>query len=534
MTPRVYDSRYTRDKYYGILERSTKRQAYRYANPMRHENFKQNKGRKIKRSDYDFKIDKCISRYKHCESENMKDRKAHGCHAYEDNRPHRNRTSKVSYVDRKEIHNKPTKHKPFVKQVITADATDLPNINLDSGFSCVTHEYYLLDINKRFPFSLTVNELLTIDRSKVTDLIDSINTLLEEHEYKTLETYALIDYTLYINDFLCIAIPKATILTNNKDGKGIYAVEIIVNSLHPAEYEDVKEILPHISNIIYNTILEMGLETNGRLIPDGKEPPIKDFVIYKIVKESGDFRNLQMNIKNNKLSELQKIYYPYLDIDLLFNEYSISDDKLLILHGENGSGKTKLSTMLLHMFSSKNYSCLSIPGTIVDDITLWSHIDFVISDRDNAKEGMVFIIDDIDPIYLNRDTKDGHTENKFFNNLLIMLDGNVDVPIKVIITSNYHIREELDEPLYRTGRLFDILNIRYLTKQEASKVLEFNNRDKKSIKEFFTAHKDINGLYKQSDIAQYIKEKERNITRKYVKENEISGGVVRIKSKIGF
>ena len=538
MTPRTY---HLSDKYnfFGKEGRRHFRFTVNLNKYKRYLNYKNSRG-----SNIPYKIDLDFSDFEYnttrvyiSESSHAVNRKNIGILSRDDDRKFYHRVNLVDHLERKKGHLMETTKKVYVDTNFTNTGFHLANATLDSGFNCITHEYYLLDINRRYPFSLTVNELLTIDRASIEGLIKEIEKVLKQPKYSKvcgkLRKLELIDYTMYENDFVCFAFPKATILTNNKYKKSVYAIELIANSVYPKDKVST-ELICNISNVIYKTLLDLGLDTNARLVPDEEVPPVKDFVINKIVREGTEYRSLSMNIKNSKLGELQKIYYPFLDTDLLFKEYSISDDKLLILHGENGSGKTKLSTMLFHMFANKEYSCYSIPGTIIDDPSLWSYIDLVISDHDDKKEGLIFVIDDIDPIYLNRDTKDGHTENKFFNNLLIMLDGNVDIPIKLIITSNYHIREELDEPLYRTGRLFDMINIRYLTQEEATKVLEYNKMSKKDIKDFFKTHAALDWHYKQSDIAQFIKEKQRNITRSYIIDKSIASNTFRVKSKIGF
>lgn len=386
---------------------------------------------------------------------------------------------------------------------------------ITNDISCVTHEYYLIDIKKHYPFSLTINELLTIDRREVDPLIHKINSQLK---YK-LKKISLVDYVMYKNSYLCLTFPRPVLETMNKNNETVYAVELVANAKYPRNNREMST-LTKISDIIYSSVVKLGLETNGRLIEENLDPDPTGFKINKIYMEGKEFSHNSIEVDRKLYVLLKESYYPYLDINLLVTEYEKSDDKLLILHGETGGGKTKLSNILIHNFCLKNYKCYSIPGTLVDEQALYSYIDQLVEKRDSNTAGIVFIIDDVDPDIMNR--KRMEKENKFFNNLLILLDGNLDLKIKVIITTNQCIMKEFDEPLYRSGRLFDAIHIRYLLANETMDIFKSAGLSNEHIEAFFKKHNDADQEYKQCDITQYIKEIKNNITRGYLKEQDLS------------
>lgn len=374
-----------------------------------------------------------------------------------------------------------------------------------------TEEYYLPYLVRDYDFSLTHNDLLSIDK----DHIPVVVNMLEEYFNKfndpelKLRRIELIDHVAYMNKLFLFSFSKVFIIAkmnSSTNPTNCYVTEFIAFSKYP-ETEDIGKMISEVSNMIYKSIVARDLNTNIRLIDMSAELN-KDVTFCKFVSDGKTINQHEIKIKGNLLS---LSYYPYLDVQMLMDEYSKSDDKLLILYGENGSGKTKLSSILAIKLHDSNYTVVICSGADADNVNLLAELEDKIYSSANKLKHVAVIVDDLDPKYLNRNNTSSES-NIFFNKLLTILDGNFDINLKFIITTNHILREEADEPLYRSGRLFDSIYIRYLTPDEAKSILKDNGLKAKEITDFLSNKKD---KIKQSDLAQFIRMSKTNISRKY-------------------
>lgn len=91
------------------------------------------------------------------------------------------------------------------------------------------------------------------------------------------------------------------------------------------------------------------------------------------------------------------------------------------------------------------------------------------------EEHCLIFLDDLDfsllPRTQNISTSEDNQKNKFISNLLSFTDGIFDAgnKTKFVITSNRDV-SEIDTAVLRKGRTFDILNLRHLKHEEASKI----------------------------------------------------------------
>lgn len=391
------------------------------------------------------------------------------------------------------------------------DVTDnMPNAS--STIHHFTEEYYLSYLTKYYDFSLTHNDLCSIDKDHIPVLVDMITKYFDKYDDPKLKLrhIELIDHTIHMNELFLFSFSKVYVQARifySTDPKDAYVTEFVAFSKYPKS-EDMDKMISELSSMIYSELLKRDLDTNARLVHPDKHPETSTQFSKLIAIGSNDVREEDISIKD---SNLTNDYYPYLDIDMLTEDYLKSDDKLLILHGENGSGKTKLSNILgVYLYKNK-FKVIVCGGADVTNPAILTEIETSIYSTINKASHICIIIDDIEPQLLNRSVND-ETVNVFFNKLLLLLDGNFDAKLKVIITTNHVLKDDADEPLYRAGRMFDSIYIRYLKENEAKKILKDNGLTHSQIVKFVDGKGDS---IKQSDVAQCIRMIKNNVNKRY-------------------
>ena len=403
-------------------------------------------------------------------------------------------------------------------------------MDINNNLTGYTDFYNLSCINNLYPISLTQNELVNFPINKTDELINDLNAILDK-DNKLIKT-DMIDHTIYHNKILCIIINKTYGLDKMiKNGKEIECLSALLTGfcIIDAIYFH-SEMVSNVCKIIEKHIKDVNLISNTALKHES-DIKLSDDNIQILTGSSGKYTISDLTIKNQEIVNLDYDYYPYIDVSVLIDEFNQSSDKLLILHGSPGVGKSKLSTLISHRFNKEfNYNVIMFPGRHCSIADAWTTIeDSIEKNSRNGKETLI-IIDDLDPILLNREMSDNPKGNIFFNSLITLLDGVVSVGIKFIITTNHVIRKSEDSPLYRPGRLFDSILLRPLTFDESIYLLKKYKVNKNKISEFNKL--DIKEYY-QSFVAQFIHDTNSNIKRSYYKEENKQ--VTKVKTnKIGF
>lgn len=419
-----------------------------------------------------------------------------------------------------------------INSVAKGQGIDIPD-NTSSNPGAIHHfteEYYLPYLTKHYDFSLTHNDLCSIDKDHISVLVDMLNKYFDNCNNPELKLrhIELIDHTIHMNELFLFSFSKVFIqakLFYSSEPKDAFVTEFIAFSKYP-KTDEMGRMISEISSMIYKELLKRDLDTNARLIPPNKTPDISTQFTKLISCGNDEVREENINIKSDNLTN---DYYPFLDINMLTEEYLKSDDKLLILHGENGSGKTKLSNILgIHLYNNK-FRVIVCGGADINNSAVMTEIESSIYNAINRAFNVCVIIDDIEPQLLNRDVENG-TVNVFFNKLLLMLDGNFDAKLKVIITTNHILKDDADEPLYRSGRMFDSIYIRYLNKEESKQILKKNKLTTKQINNFIS---NKNDSIKQSDLAQYIREIKNNVNKCY-RLDATGNHIEQKRRKVGF
>jgi len=195
----------------------------------------------------------------------------------------------------------------------------------------------------------------------------------------------------------------------------------------------------------------------------------KNVVSYDFYVDRGDvcYKDQFLKVDDN----LSKLYIPYIDTDDLFEKFFGSREKILLLTGKSGIGKSKLSalaTQYLSKHSKKNVSSVATASDIdvLSDDNFWSYLDIQGID--------LVILDDLDYLLTPRTEEQSPSDiakNKFISNFLSFTDGFKHNNVKFIITTNQEV-STIDKSLLRRGRMFDILELRKLTNQEAKEIWE--------------------------------------------------------------
>lgn len=403
-------------------------------------------------------------------------------------------------------------------------------MDINNNLTGYTDFYNLSCINNLYPISLTQNELVNFPIDKTDELVNDLNAILDK-DNKLIKT-DMIDHTIYHNKILCVIINKTYGLDKMiKNGKEIECLSALLTGfcIIDAIYL-YSEMVSNVCKIIEKHIKDVNLKSNTALKHES-DIKLSDDNIQILIGSNGNYNISDLTIKNQEISTLDYDYYPYLDVDILIEEYYQSSDKLLILHGSPGVGKSKLSTLISHKFNKEfNYSVVMFPGRHCNEADAWTAIEKSIENNSrNGKETLI-IIDDLDPILLNREHPDNPKGNIFFNSLITLIDGVVSVGIKFLITTNHVIRKSEDSPLYRPGRLFDSILLKPLSLEESIYLLKKYKIDKNKISEF---EKLDMKEYHQSFVAQFIHDTNNKIKRSYYKGTNKQATKVKV-NKIGF
>ncbi len=152
--------------------------------------------------------------------------------------------------------------------------------------------------------------------------------------------------------------------------------------------------------------------------------------------------------------------YPYIEnISNYVSSYDETEERLLMLMGEPGTGKTRFIRFLIKKFKEK-YDDMAVSYSFdnkcLEDNQLF--IEFL-----SDPETRILVLEDID-FHL----QDRKNDNPTMYKLLAATDGLLTRQNKKIIISTNHITtDNIDDALIRPGRCFDIIKTRNLTKDES-------------------------------------------------------------------
>lgn len=171
-----------------------------------------------------------------------------------------------------------------------------------------------------------------------------------------------------------------------------------------------------------------------------------------------DHQEYTFDNHSEHLANLQGELYPKVDVNKLMDVFVRSEETVLILTGEPGTGKTCFTKMLCKAMAEISEQDKTI--FYVKDPELLKRDDFWITLQ--SWEPDLLILDDLDDELKPR-TKG---KNTIMNHMLSFSDGIFPKKTKIIITTNQP-NSDIDKAITRPGRCFDILALPRLTADEA-------------------------------------------------------------------
>ncbi len=246
------------------------------------------------------------------------------------------------------------------------------------------------------------------------------------------------------------------------------------------------------------------------------------------------FRGISSNVEYFKQDIFENVvsdfYAPYLDTNLLFEQYLTSKSVILQLTGQPGIGKSKLIALFVkyltahpeHM-TKDNVVKIARPATS----EVLAEEEFWVKLRQDGFQAL--ILDDVDHILQKRNESITSSEEKMHNEIirkiLTFTDGLTSQKSKILVSTNleYH---KIDKALIRDFRLFDSIELRALTFDEAKEI--WVNTYELQISQFdavFTGVDEITAAKLSKEIESVLNHTQAGddgSSRSYLKEKGIS------------
>lgn len=248
---------------------------------------------------------------------------------------------------------------------------------------------------------------------------------------------------------------------------------------------------------------------------------INHWYLDKTNSQSGEMRCIEHYRDTEDFDKLMVEMYPRIDIDEMMRQYSISDESLMILSGQPGTGKTCFAKLMMSAHALVQECDIDV--VYVKDKELLKKDQFwAIMSR---KEPDMIILDDLDAELLPRTTEN---PNEIVSNMLSYSDGIFDVDTKILITTNL-TDSKIDKALVRAGRSFDTLCLPQLSRKEAIDI--WVNTLQSTEEAFISRFTDMEVVsqaalvsehqrYLKSKSPTYLRDKSISI-RKLVEEGEV-------------
>ena len=265
----------------------------------------------------------------------------------------------------------------------------------------------------------------------------------------------------------------------------------------------------------------------------------KDVKIGSFTVEYHSFYNQQFGMVSSNVeyftkdifNEVSNIFYePYLDTDLLFEQFLGSRSVMLQLTGKPGIGKSKLISLFIKYLIENpqqvnDTNILKIARPANSEVL--AEEEFWVKLRQQGFHAL--ILDDVDYILQKRNETISSAEEKMHNEIirkiLTYTDGLTTQKSKILISTNleYH---KIDQALIRDFRLFDSIEPRALHTTEALKIWTKDYcLDEKEFYNIFSSDEEITSakLSKEIEALKSSRKNAKEDTRtSYIKENNIS------------
>lgn len=188
---------------------------------------------------------------------------------------------------------------------------------------------------------------------------------------------------------------------------------------------------------------------------------INHWYLDKTQSPSGEMKCIEHYRDTESFNKLFAEMYPKIDIDEMMRQFSVSDESLMILSGQPGTGKTCVAKMMMAAHAATQKHDIQVVYAKDKDLLKKDQFWAMMS----RHEPCMIILDDLDNELLPRG-KDG---NDIVSNMLSYSDGIFDVDTKILITTNL-TDSKIDKALVRPGRSFDTLCLPQLDRDEAIQI----------------------------------------------------------------
>ena len=260
-----------------------------------------------------------------------------------------------------------------------------------------------------------------------------------------------------------------------------------------------------------------------------------DVFMHTYFMNGGQLDHNSNHVKMKDFAYISEKYYPYIDTQIMFDQFFTGTENILLLVGEPGLGKSKMSTLALkHAYENSDklpYDKLEINPALENQFVSVVYVkstDVLVNDkfwREMSKmQADICIIDDLDYMLTKRDSEvmsvDDAKKNDFLNQFLSFTDGVEKTKTKFIITTNQKY-SDIDAALLRKGRLFDILELRSLDPHEALEIWKDNELKDEEFHQVFHTH-EILPADLGSEINKRLNTRIETATANYLREEGIS------------
>lgn len=258
------------------------------------------------------------------------------------------------------------------------------------------------------------------------------------------------------------------------------------------------------------------------------------------VGQNGKVSEYNIQYKLADFSDDSPLFYPYLDTDELFRQFTISDENILVISGAPGTGKTRAANLYIKYLLENEEICLKC-GLYENDNSDSDKnsigVCYVKNEELLSTDGLweiltirrpaIVFLDDSDHSLTSRNnevlTNEDHLKNKFLSQLLSFTDGVTKNNVKFIITTNLPV-EAIDTAVLRKGRTFDILRFQTLSHDEAMHIWIESGLVEKNFYKYFS---DDESFIPACDLGSNISKEKAEISsgiqnRTYVLRDGIS------------
>lgn len=232
----------------------------------------------------------------------------------------------------------------------------------------------------------------------------------------------------------------------------------------------------------------------------------KNIVLYNYLFNNGKINIKKDSIKLESINYLKENYYPYFsNINLFFKSFYQSDENILIISGDTGTGKTKFASLFLKYLQQEEIKEQNLKAAYIKNDQLFFQDIFWSSLIENKID--IVIIDEFkDELLDDKDNTHNKERKKFTNNLLSYTDGLIKNNIKFVIITNAKINN-MNPALIRNERLFNIFEFRSLTYEEGLIIWESEKLKKEDFQKIFFNKQNLT----HSDLASAIKNKRKKM-----------------------